>query len=80
MSRSGSVDGRPRTGGRLAQPAFAVLLVLAALAAFTWPVVALPGTGAGLCELFVAWASMVGLLALVAHSLGRTAPAGRLDD
>jgi hypothetical protein len=81
MFRSGPVDGRPGPRGRLAQPAFAVLLVLVAVAAFTWPVVAIPGTADGLVELFVAWALTVGLLALVGRSLGRArAPGGQLDD
>lgn len=79
MSSPRSVDGRSRRGGRLAQPAFSVLLVLAALAAFTWPVVAIPGTGTGAVELFAAWAITVVVLALVARSLGRVVPGGDLE-
>lgn len=71
MSSPRSVDGRPRRGGRLAQPAFSVLLALVGLAAFTWPVVAVSGTGMGVIELFAAWAITVVVLALVARSLGR---------
>ena len=67
--------------GRQGQPAFALLVVLVALAAFTWPVLAAPGSVTGLVVLFVAWALTVAALAFVGRGLGSAPPSsGEVDD
>lgn len=58
--------------------AWAAILALAGVLLFTWPFVTAPppGIGAAYAQLLGAWATVVGLLAILARAIGRDARAG----